>query len=93
MIHNTEEKVERIEGEWMVTEVQQFKTDEWSAYVRYICLNENQKVDEYAVTYTGEEYNQWFSNYNSGTFLLQELVRLKGWNLNVPGAIESEFMN
>lgn len=93
MIQNTEEKIVTVSGDWSVNEIQQFKNDKWWSYVRYVCVANGAIIDTFSITYNGDEYNTWFENYTSGIFLLEELVRVKGWDIIVDGTIEDEFFN
>lgn len=93
MIHKTEEKIITVTGDWSVNEIQQYKNEGWTSYVRYKCEYEGQTIDTFYITYTGEEYNAWFTNYTSGKFLIDELIRVKEWNISVDEAVEEEFIN
>lgn len=41
--------------------------------------------------YAGEDFNTFWSNFNSGKFLYEELV--KGSDIEVPAEVEDEFLN
>lgn len=61
-----------------------------SAVVSFIILNENnERIDTKTITYTGEDYNTFWSNFNSGKFIYQELEL----GIEVDNSIENDFIN
>lgn len=45
------------------------------------------------MVYTGENYNTFWSNFNSGQFLYEELVSKKSIQLTLTNAVEADFLN
>lgn len=43
--------------------------------------------------YSGSNYNTFWANFNTGTYLYDELARAQGITLPAPNADESEFVN
>jgi hypothetical protein len=82
---------------WVVANIRQDYDKEnklWSALVVYSAYNENNEfVDSYEMRYTNEDYNKWFNEYNSGSYLLQNLIKAKELNAKIDSNIDSEFLN
>lgn len=57
-----------------------------------LCPNSGNKLKEEVLTYTGEEYNTFWANFNTGTYLYQELTKdLEDFEL--PEDLENDFLN
>jgi hypothetical protein len=60
---------------------------------------ENQTLDgtilqHYNLTYSGEDFNTFWKNFNTGTFLFQELNRVKNLGLDIENnSQEEDFTN
>ena len=95
MIQVTQNIVKTINGNWSVKRVAMNNTlNKWMSVVEYICKDENgNRIETFSKTYTGEAYNTWFNSYNSGTFLLQELLEKQQIQANIPEDIEGQFLN
>mgnify|MGYP006921448156 FL=1 len=55
-----------------------------------ICPNSNTFIKEEVLSYSGEEYNTFWENFNGGAFLYEELV--KNQDIELPEDLENEFM-
>ncbi len=51
------------------------------------------RVDNLSIVYTGEDYNNFWMNFNTGRFIYSELIASKGLTAEIPENIETEFVN
>jgi hypothetical protein len=64
------------------------------AFVTYGVFDDTDKqVDATQIHYTGEEFNTWFANFNTGTFLDEELKRILGIEAELPQNNEDYYYN
>lgn len=64
------------------------------ALVSFVVENENgERIDNLYIEYSGSDYNQFWTDFNSGKFLFDELVKEKGLEVDVPNEVEQEFLN
>ena len=56
-----------------------------------VCPVSGSFIKEEVLTYTGEEYNRFWENFNNGKFLYEELVGNE--EITIPDEIEYEFIN
>lgn len=86
--------IERIYSYEIAHILQQRINNQWIAQVQYSVFDQfgNQKKS-IVLTYEGEEYNNWFKNYNSGEFIIQELLDKKEIKAEIPKDIEENFVN
>lgn len=57
-----------------------------------LCPVSGRKIKDEVLVYEGEDYNTFWTNFNSGTYLYQELTKdLEGFEL--PEDIEDDFIN
>jgi len=82
---------------WVVTDVHQVFNNEnklWCSVVTYTMYNENNEfIDTYELRYSNEDYNKWFNDYNSGVFLLQNLLNAKNITATLDNNVAEEFLN
>ena len=65
-----------------------------SAYVRFGIYDENNKrINEANISYTGADYTKFWNDFNSGKFLYDELNIKNNLGLVVPVSVEDEFLN
>jgi hypothetical protein len=70
-----------------------YSLNEINARITFDKLNEKgERINSEALTYTGLEFNVFWNNFNSGTFLYEELKSKLGLQLNVPDS-EQDFIN
>lgn len=94
IVSNTPTVIELTYNYDVTNIVQQKINGKWQADVQYSVYDQdNNFIESILLSYTGEEYNQWFDNYNSGKFLLEELIVKKQLNADIPLGIEQEFIN
>ena len=98
MINYTQTITQTITGDWSVQNVF-INFAEFIANVRFKCMDSNGVlVDTFAIDYLKTDntfgYDYFWQNFNSGLFLLQELIRVKGWvGINIPNNIEQDFLS
>lgn len=67
---------------------------EFRATVSFIVNNENgERIDNKYLIYSGEDFNTFWGNFNSGEFLYQQLVEKEELEVTVPKDIEESFVN
>lgn len=67
---------------------------EWSADVQTTVKDQNGNFVESLVnTYTGNNYNTWWDNFNSGRFVIEEIISKNSLNAIIPPTIEEDFIN
>jgi hypothetical protein len=57
-----------------------------------VCPNSGAFIKEEILTYTGEDYNTFWENFNNGAYLYEELTKNLE-NIELPEGIENEFLN
>lgn len=57
-----------------------------------VCPVSGNPIKEEILTYSNEEYNEFWSNFNNGKFLYEELVKNEE-EIEIPDEVESEFLN
>ena len=68
--------------------------DKLNATVTFEILDENGKqVSHEFLNYSGEEFNQFWNDFNSGTFLYQNLAIKKSLNPLENNSMEDDFVN
>jgi len=68
--------------------------EELQATVIFNVKNENGLiVDIASIKYTGNDYNTFWTNFNSGQFLYEEFVSKKSIQVQITNAVESDFLN
>jgi hypothetical protein len=95
MIPYSQTKIQTIQGKWSVQKVsvENFR-GLWAAKVRYECKDNNgNSVDSFVINYTADKYNDWFENFNTGTFLLEELKKEKQLTEEIEADSEGNFFN
>ena len=96
MITYSEQITTTISGDWTVSDIVQMNTPQgWTSTVRYICIDSTSgnMIDSFIINYYNDDYNNWYQCYNTGSFLIDELIRVKGWNIIPPTNIENDFLN
>jgi hypothetical protein len=70
-----------------------YHSNEINARITFDKLNEKgERINSEILTYTGLDFNVFWNNFNSGTFLYEELKSKLGLQLNVPDS-EQDFVN
>lgn len=65
-----------------------------SAVVTFVIENEKgERIGVERLEYAGEDYNQFWADFNSGKFLYEELAAKKELDVTVSEAVEAEFTN
>lgn len=88
----------------VIAETQDFQFDELHitggangqlvATISFIVNDENGKrIDTKVLTYSGEEFNTFWSDFNSGKYLYEQLVEKQELDVTVPSSIEESFEN
>jgi len=54
---------------------------------------DGQRISEKVLSYTGEDFNTFWANFNSGKFLYEELVRQEDLKVSVDNDLDEEFIN
>lgn len=68
--------------------------DSISAVVSFDVANQDGKqIDHKTYIYTGENFNIFWANFNSGKFLYEELVAKEELQIEVPETVETDFVN
>ena len=68
--------------------------NQWKAVVQTAVKDENGESQNTLVNeFTGEEYNQWWNDFNSGEFVIQKIIELNNLDVSIPEKIENEFLN
>lgn len=57
-----------------------------------LCPVSQKVLKEEVIEYSGEEYNEFWSNFNNGKFLYEELVKNEE-DIEVPDEVEDDFIN
>lgn len=52
----------------------------------------NKRIDTVTKLYTDDEFNEFWTNFNSGKFLYEELVRKEALSVTVPDSTEDDFI-
>lgn len=77
-----------------VVGVQQIKTpDGWVAIIEGVIGYDDGGSDRVQVTKTGDTYNLFWMNYNSGLFLFKALTNGLDLDVEIPAELEATFMN
>lgn len=64
------------------------------AIIKFGVWNENnERIDEKIIVYSGEDYNTFWSNFNTGKFLYDELKVKENLNVDIPLEVENDFVN
>lgn len=73
--------IQHIDNQWKAT-IQTSVTDE-----------EGKRIDTLVNEFTGQEYNEWWNDFNSGQFVIQKIIELNNIDANIPETIEQDFLN
>lgn len=73
--------IQKINGEWR-SEVQTTVKDQDGNFIQSI-VN----------TYNGEDYNNWWNDFNSGRFVAEEVITKNNISVTIPPTIEDDFIN
>lgn len=69
-------------------------TVELKAIVAFDIIDQNGKVvSSHVIKYTGSDYNTFWTNFNSGKFLYEQLVLDRDLDIEVDNSIENDFLN
>lgn len=91
-----------INQQKIIAETQTYKLDHvliqnsdgLKAEVQFGVFNENnERIDTKVLSYVGEDYNNFWIEFNSGAFLYEELKAKEGLDVEVPTEVEEEFLN
>lgn len=94
IIINTPKVISQTQNYEIVNILQQKIDGQWRAEIQSVVLDDNGNIiDTVLQEYSGESYNNWFRDYNSGSFLVQNLITDENLNIAVPPNIEDEFIN
>ena len=95
MINYSEQITTTVDGDWSVKSISQINIEGigWTSTVTYVCKSGSEIINTFNLSYSGQDYNNWFQNYSTGTFLIDELIKAKGWNIQTPTNIEQDFLN
>ncbi len=64
------------------------------AVIRFVVKDDQgNQVDTKTIRYSGEEYNMFWNNFNSGKFLYEQLVTKDTLPVSVPDSVENDFLN
>lgn len=64
------------------------------ASVKFDVLDQNGvKISEKSIIYSGEEYNAFWADFNSGKYLYIQLAEKENLNVNPGDELESDFIN
>ena len=95
MLEIAEQKIVATTQKLEFNSLMMIKTTEgFVAKVTFFVKNEKNKIVEtIQKTYKKSEYNAWWTDFNSGKFLYEEIVKDYYPNKTVPDTIEQEFVN
>ena len=76
-----------------VKAVEQYCRDgQWVSRVTYT-VNADGNISEEVISYEGAAYNTWYQNYNSGAYLMLEILNRHGVSNADTTGIEDKFIN
>lgn len=58
-----------------------------------VCPVSGSILKEEILTYSNEQYNEFWNNFNNGKFLYGELVKTEEEEIEIPDEVESDFLN
>lgn len=67
--------------------------DGWKAILRIKSTYQDETSEVLDLIIQGEAYNTFWSNFNSGTYLLQTIADMMGISVKIPSEIEDTFLN
>jgi hypothetical protein len=78
-----------------VTNVSIYKMqDGWKARVFYSTFGTDGKsVKEESLSYEGDDFNSWWAQFTSGSFLYSQYIQKKNLAIQLPDKIEDDFKN
>jgi hypothetical protein len=66
----------------------------WCAEINFSILNEEgQQIGKKSIEYKEEEFNNFWSNFNSGKYLYDELINKNNLQINSSEELEHDFEN
>ena len=78
---------------YSVNMTKDWSSGKWTAIVEFVMLdNDGKPIRKHTIEYPADRFNEFWNGFNNGTFLYEELVRVKNLGLEVPNS-ESEFLN
>ena len=95
MIEGTITISEIITGNWVPNVSIYQINNKWRADILWNCYNSDRILDSRQYSYIDEEYNTFIQNFNTMTFLMEELQRLFS-EVQLPNPIpniENQFLN
>ena len=65
-----------------------------AAYVDFsVTTLDNIKLDNIRLIFKDEEYNEFWEYFNTGSYLYEKLIAIKGLTVTVDSSVEFEFVN
>ena len=67
--------------------------DGWRAVITYKITFSDQTSEVISITKVGEDYNNFWTNFNNGTYLFDVISESIGVEFNLPANFEDSFLN
>jgi hypothetical protein len=67
--------------------------DGWRAVITYKITFSDQSSEVISITKVGEDYNNFWTNFNNGAYLFQVISESIGVEFNLPDNFEDSFLN
>lgn len=65
----------------------------WIAEIMFEMIQNSNVIGTKVISKTGQEYNTFWDNFNSGRFLIEEFITQNNIQFDIPDTIEEEFIN
>lgn len=67
--------------------------DGWRAVIRINATYQDATSEILDLVIMGAAFNDFWANFDSGTYLVKKVAELMGVNVNIPAEIEATFLN
>jgi hypothetical protein len=67
--------------------------DGWRAIIRINATYQDETSEVFDLVIMGAAFNDFWANFNSGTYIIKRVAELMGVNVKIPDEIEATFLN